>query len=43
MLLTHITSSNPHLQAKAVVCGQVSGTAAVTAGAKASVNPANTA
>lgn len=39
MLLTHITSSNPHLRAKAVVSGQVSGTAAVTAGAKAPANP----
>lgn len=39
MLLTHITSSNPHLQAKAVVSGKVTGTVAVTAGAKASANP----
>lgn len=39
MLLTHITSSNPHLQDKAVVSGQVSGTTAVTAGDKASANP----
>lgn len=40
MLLAHITSSNPHLQAQAVVSGPASGAAAVTAGAKA---PANTA
>lgn len=39
MLLTHISSSNPHLQAKAVVSGRVSWTVGVTAGAKASANP----
>lgn len=39
MLLTHITASNPHLQAKAVVSGQVSRSAAVTAGDKASAHP----
>lgn len=41
MLLTHITSSNPHphLHAKAIVSGKVTGTIAVTAGAKASANP----
>lgn len=39
ILLTHITSSNPHLHAKAVVSGQGSGTVAVTAGAKALANP----
>lgn len=39
MLLTHITSPNPHLQAQRIVSGQVSGAAAVTAGAKAAANP----
>lgn len=38
MLLTHITSSNPDLQAKAAVSGPVSGTATVTAGANTSAN-----
>lgn len=37
MLLTQITSTN--LQAKRIVSGQVCGTAAVTAGAKAAANP----
>lgn len=38
MLLTHITNTNPHLQAKGIVSGQVTGTVAVTAGAKAAAN-----
>lgn len=38
MLLTHISSSNPDLQAKAVVSGPVSGAATVTAGANTSAN-----
>lgn len=38
MLLTHITSTNPHLQAKGIVSGKVSWTIALTAGAKAAAN-----
>lgn len=40
MLLTHITNTNPHHQAKGIVSGQVCRTVAVTAGAKAAANTA---